>query len=449
MFTKSSAILASAVMVFVAPAFAQSTTAVLKRTLPVGTQTNLGVQTFPNARCVLHFFGESSSAPGIKLFANDRGIIHFSFQADVAGTQQFELDCTGDNGTSSVVPISLSSESGASDINNDSAVTLPDVGTVQEPLGPDPMSITPEQLRAAGYPRRPDQYKTPHLFASWAKMVTSRNTRVVFKPITRPDAPEFQYVQPSPPTPEAGFGTGPSLNGFKFIESIGEWVLPHTLGYPYAYPYQGNSRLAGWVGVQSLTDTQNILYQSGVAQDNTCVHSLPGYCWATVYNTWAWYESPPNDPSHPLTGFTVNEHDHIYVDVAVMNDLWQYNCLGPNMYFYIYNFRTNTYVQGLIPQKADHVMVCVGATQHSQFVVENQNRRGFTFPQWTDNFFMSGSARDDQNRSVLITETGTTIGMLPTTYVQMVSASSNNVMAYFAEDNYTHADVLFQWFAWQ
>lgn len=69
-------------MLFVTPALAQSTSTVLYRTIPVGTETHLGVHTIPNARCLLHPQGESSAAQPMKLFAADPGVVHFTIEMD-------------------------------------------------------------------------------------------------------------------------------------------------------------------------------------------------------------------------------------------------------------------------------------------------------------------------------------------------------------------------------
>ena len=342
-------------------ALAQSAATVLNRTLRVGTKTNLGVQTLPNAQCFMHYPGESSSASAIKLFANDRGVVHFTVQPKVAGTLQLELDCTGDNGATRVVPVSLSSEAGASDINNDPAVTLPDVGLVQEALGPDPMSITPEQLRAAGYPRRPDPFKDPHLFASWTKMVTSRNARVVSELIPRPDQ-SFRMDENS----SIWAGTGQRFG--MFIETVGQWTVPGT--WPVDIDTLPNaSEVSFWVGVAGVNWPYPALAQSGVEQLSYCAWYWDWeFCNWPVWTTYPWIEYYPDAPSQ--IGITVNEGDTIYVDVWLSDNAMNPNCTGQWMTAYMYNFDTNIYALYMAPIPAGRSMPCGPTYQTGLFIAE-------------------------------------------------------------------------------
>jgi len=245
-----------------APAAPNSTAAVVSRSLPIGVESKLGIQTLPNASCTLNLPTQASTIV-LKLFANGRGIVHFTMQPLVADTVTLSLQCADGTGASQTVPIQVTTSAGAVDVNSDTAVTIPDVGVVQEPLGPDPMSITEAQLRAAKYPPRPDPVNAPAKYQQWAKMVTSRNTRIE-DVIPRPNEPRFNPLQT-----DVNWGVGAEIpsTGQLFIDTQSWWVVPHTT--PDLHGPVGD--VAFWNGLYAQRQNNSAtLAKAGVDQQVYC-----------------------------------------------------------------------------------------------------------------------------------------------------------------------------------
>ena len=177
-------------------ASAQSSPIVIQRTIPVGIMTNLGIQMTPESVCTLQT-ANSVSLSAMKMYANDRGVLHFSVKPPLAGSNTLDLNCTRQDGGSFVVSVVLTATSSLGDINADASITLPDVGVLQPALGSDPALVTPQQLKAAGYPPKPDPIQSPQLYKAWSNFVTKPSTLVTSKFLPRPAEPKFM-TQNSP-----------------------------------------------------------------------------------------------------------------------------------------------------------------------------------------------------------------------------------------------------------
>ena len=395
----------------------------------------LGVQTLPNATCVLQS-GETTSTAPMKLFAADSGVVHFSIEMDNAGTVQLELNCTDNNGASRVVTISVSAEVGAPDINNDPTVTLPDVGVVQEPLGADPMSITPEQLTAAGYPRRPDPSKYPKMFAAWSKMVTSRNTRVTTNLVPRPNEPKL-----NPPQNGANHDAVVQT-GFIFGEANGEWNIPPLVPpYPYQQYLNQTAGDASWVGVQGDGGViyPTVLAQAGVIQYISCTSYSGNTCGAITRTNTSFSEYVPAYWA-PL-GITVTDGDEVYVDVYVCDVNGTYDCNGGHMHVIFYDLTSRAYGTWLVQAPAGTSMNCASG-QQAEFCLEWYGgvSGGYLFGDWSDDWEMYGFGWDFSGNVVPITDSSAN-----TLWDNIFDSSNPKPMAAFWPD-YTNDGIVFQWF---
>ena len=121
----------------------------------------------PNSECTLRTAGALGDDDTLPLFTDAHGNGSFWFKPPEDGVTRFELSCSDSTGVALTQSLELK---GRGDIE---AIRAPaPKGRVRLPLA-EPDSRSAEEIRAAGYPERPDPVKAPQIYALWKKIAAA------------------------------------------------------------------------------------------------------------------------------------------------------------------------------------------------------------------------------------------------------------------------------------
>jgi len=361
---------------------AQSPTISVHRAIPVGTMTHLGIQVPPNSVCSLSPTNVGTRN-ALALYANENGVMHLSVTPQLEETRELELNCTRQDGGPFVVSLVLTSSAALRDVAFDRSMSLPDVGVSQPALAPDASLVTPEQLKAVGYPPRPDPVRSPQLFKAWSDFVTKPTTRVTSKLIARHGEPHF---------------SGHQVNDSHWVgveHVIGMWdvtaaawtvpeLFPNLCPYP---PYGDLSEIGFWTGMEGTLKDNPALAQAGVDTIVQC-HYQGNYCDYIVRSTYPWVEYWPDD--FYQIPINVSPGDYVESMVELTDASGNINCSGGYLTVYSYNLSAGVYFYWIgLPIPAGRVQPCGNMNMAALFMGET--RTGY-YPANYNAIEMSGLA---------------------------------------------------------
>jgi hypothetical protein len=178
------------------------------------------------------------------------------------------------------------------------------------PEGFNPMEATPRQLRAYGYPARPDAERHPRLHEQWTR-VMSRPMRVI--------EPQFAVMKDKGHGSRQAYGL-PAGNGWggsiafaakgdtvTFVS--GQWTVPHI-----AAPKFGPCMCANWIGIDGANDDPNGNDSYDILQVGTT--QLIWGPFGGLPFSFAWVEWYP-ELSTEITNLAVSPGDIMYCVICV------------------------------------------------------------------------------------------------------------------------------------
>jgi hypothetical protein len=244
----------------VASAFAGRVLSTESHVLSADRDTTLAVMTDPGARCDLHAPGLERPENGMRLMADSGGKVIFRFKPESASSSGvLHLDCQAPDGTTTRKPLLLQGTVAGS--GEGDADMLPS-GTVELPALADPDGISPDDLAARGYPRRPDSKDDPRGYAAWRSQV-ARPLRMTPRVAAVPSGQSFAAPQPivgsasnfdeanwSGCFVEDAVPAGWSAPVPPFVISTGEVTVP-SVG---AYEANTTTAAAAWIGMGGFWD---------------------------------------------------------------------------------------------------------------------------------------------------------------------------------------------------
>jgi hypothetical protein len=218
----------------------------------------------PDAICSIHPEGAAAGQTmTAQLSAGNDGLVRLYRPASAWGTT-LALDCSSGAGTATVHV----------NLGDDSTFMIePDFGkpptvTVRPPLSADPTTVSQADLRAGGYPPRPDPFHQPTDYARWLQWISIPGTVVATKPVARLGFGKGGYQNGlTGPDPHWG-GQILYQNPTQYIMSFADFIVPSHAN--------DNGWAALWGGL-GFGGTNNALIQNGV--------------WLDPNNaTYLWYE---------------------------------------------------------------------------------------------------------------------------------------------------------------
>jgi hypothetical protein len=183
-------------------------------TLLAGAANVVTAQVLPNALCVLQ---SDRAGKSLELVSDDEGNVSFKVSPSQPGIVTHPgLSCSDKAGRAATYPLELRSAEGVP------ALRAPAPrGTVRPPLANPEMERTDDELRAGGYPRRPDPIKAPAEYKQWLDLVSSPGTFVTQALGQAPPTRTHNTTQQT--SNWAGYG---ATNDYPFLEVYGKWTQP-------------------------------------------------------------------------------------------------------------------------------------------------------------------------------------------------------------------------------
>ena len=145
----------------------------------------VSVATAPGARCRLYPDGAPGDAQrSLQVYGAAEGIVRF-FPPPASWGRVLTLDCAGADGATALGRVDLDD---ASTFFREPGLRdpAPAVRTRPPLAGGDPMRASLEELRAAGYPHRPDPVTAPTRYARWLDVVSHPVEQVAPRLVTHP-----------------------------------------------------------------------------------------------------------------------------------------------------------------------------------------------------------------------------------------------------------------------
>jgi hypothetical protein len=165
------------------------------------------------------------------------------------------------------------------------------------PEGFDPITATPRELLAYGYPARPDALRHPRQHELWMRTM-SRPIRLIEPELVatkkRSRGPRRDYGKPAggwcgsiayASSVNAGQPNAPVPESVQFV--MGQWTVPHIAG-----PKPGSSICSCWIGIDGANSDSG---SNDILQAGTTQQILENSDGGGDYGSFAWYEWFPGD----------------------------------------------------------------------------------------------------------------------------------------------------------
>jgi hypothetical protein len=233
----------------------------LRRSVRVGESNAVGFEVLPHALCQLD--------DGVRFATSDDGFGSFFATPQVAGVTRGRLACDDAAGRRATYSIELVASPDAP------VLTLPLLkGAMRPALAGDPMAPTQDELRAMGYPSRPDAVTNPEHYALWLRAVSHPATVVSGRPVAAPG----QRGAPLNTGNWAGYGV--RATGSKQYTNVATDVyVPIISRYDAAAPM---NIVSYWTGLGGFGSNGGGMFQGGI-QVNA---SLSGSTIVATTNPW-------------------------------------------------------------------------------------------------------------------------------------------------------------------
>jgi hypothetical protein len=292
----------------------------LRFTVRPRISTKVVIKTLPGAVCTLHKEDNTDSVKGLKLFADQDGIIRFHTRPyrESEVLRKMIIDCES-NGSVTRYPLELSVS-----FKPTREMPAPPVESVKPP--PEGTSILPalskedmlhlsdEELMNRHYPPRPNPEQAPGAFNRWCRAFSNPLTIIEPKTVSNPETTHGLMKRGTSSNTSnnwSGF-VAIAQGGGEYSLVSGQWNVPHVnpdrlAGVP---PTQTCSSF--WVGLDGYAGLIDLV-QAGTEQD--CLTEI--FPLGTdYYSYYAWTEFLPQQQyEEVITNFPANPGDEMLVTV--------------------------------------------------------------------------------------------------------------------------------------
>jgi hypothetical protein len=194
----------------------------------------------------------------------------------------------------------------------------------------DPIKASDHELRAHGYPDRPDAEDHPELHELWKQLMSRVTLMVAPVLIDLPVVEPPTVVSPGNPPPPTRGSSGNWAGSVAFAPAgdavtsvIGAWTVPHVVIPPGAHssiPYDSQAYIcATWVGIDGWNGDPGSLHtdplQAGTTQ---LIASVLGGMF-TIQSTFAWWEWVP-DPPFAIENVPVSAGDVMFCRIEARSE---------------------------------------------------------------------------------------------------------------------------------
>lgn len=326
----------------------------------------------PGAECSLHLAGDADPSHALHLFADDDGVVSFAADSQASSdAAQAVLDC---NEAGVAHPYAVDFRDAA--IRTRPAIARRADAVIRPALSGDPRLVTQAELVKGGYPLRPDPDRSPAMYATWLRAV-STPTELVGRGFVARAGVDTHYGNGASGTlkEESPWG-GAELNaGTSYSVVVAQWTLPSSIpsvsqGGVYTAPI--------WAGLDGDTDHGGSpdVIQAGTTFEvigiqlgkTSLVASYGG-----VFG-WAEYYSPTGTaaPTTPYTaGITISIGETIMVEAYPCDSNGNANMHGGYAFFEVEDVTTGkatTTTAGNFIKAPDNQFV--GGT--AEFIIEKE-----------------------------------------------------------------------------
>ena len=289
----------------------------VRYSLPPGYASELHVQTLPKAVCMVRRGGDPEGADGLRVLADDDGVVRLHVQPSNEHSEIAELAIDGEaDGRRIRIPVQLRASARASrDLPRPPARSrkaLRDGAAVRPALGEREMPrMDDEALREGGYPLRPNPTEAPGAFNAWRRAVSTPTTIIEPRVVAHPELHHGAIVT-------AGTETTSNWSGFELRGATGTydwvtgmWNVPSVTGETNTHTYS-----AFWVGLDG--DGVSDLVQAGTEQENYNFR-FPWFSLSiSVYYAWTEF-LPQQATEQQIANFPINPGDEIFCEVWIGN----------------------------------------------------------------------------------------------------------------------------------
>jgi hypothetical protein len=289
----------------------------------------------PFASCVLH--EDASSAAGLKIWADHRGIVRFFAESQSAVlSANLVLDCQtpGQALTTLIVDPSALASGTALDSAPQSLPIRPalDAHTAD--------TLSQAELVRGGYPPRPGPNQPADALNQWRAMISRPMTILPATGVIDPTRVNYPETDVSVPT-----WSGPTLmSAFTYGQIQGYWNVPNVLSHGKYIQLNATQYSSMWVGLDGgkLMGGSTDVAQAGT--DQNIYYNSNGSPF-TTYRSWA--EWAP-DPETILPAVTAYPGDSMYASVFIGDSSGNYNTSGGYLWFDVANLTRNYQTFGCI-----------------------------------------------------------------------------------------------------
>jgi hypothetical protein len=289
------------------------------------------LSTIPNSACTVpgHAPGESK-VPTV--YADDYGELSVSYSKVQTGGDRLLLDCAAPSGQHQTIDVDAAPEA----VRHALSDPLAAGHRLRPALSGDPLSYSQAEIRALGFPPRPDATKSPGRYANWLKMATRTMEYVPAAPGGREGAKFSPNLGTSPNWAGGQFQS--TLIPYQMVEAEGSFNIPTVT------PFSGSCEFpclvgtgAIWVGLDGNGDGgYTDIVQAGVEFDSYLIES---YAFVT-YEAWTEYWPAK---SVPVPNWTVHADDEFYDLVWVGDESGNLNAQSGTAWFEPVDYSNNQY----------------------------------------------------------------------------------------------------------
>ena len=289
----------------------------VRYSIPPGFSSELHVQTLPRAVCTLRREQDSDDTGGLRVLADDEGIVRLHAQPSIAHSEiaRMVIDAEAD-GKRLRVPLHLRPTAKR---NRDMPHPRPisrkpqrEGARIRPALAEhELLKVKDEALSEAGYPLRPHPDEAPGAFNAWRRAVSTPTTIVEPRAVAHPELHHGAIITDGPAT--SGNWSGFELRGpngtYDWV--TGMWNVPSVTGETNTHTYS-----AFWIGLDG--DGVSDLVQTGTEQEN---YNFDFFFFSLSFSVYyAWTEFLPQQPTEQqIANFPINPGDEIFSEVWIGN----------------------------------------------------------------------------------------------------------------------------------
>jgi Peptidase A4 family len=214
-------------------------------------------------------------------------------------------------------------------------------GVARPALTGDLTRYTQGELRARGFPPRPDPNRQPEAFASWAHLASTQATKVSSSVVSFPDV--FHGPAQKTASNDSSTWSGVVADGPTVYEIVSaQWKVPTAVNLcpspnPSVVPVQDS---LFWVGLDGWNT--NDLIQDGT-ESYAFEYTRLGCIFLASYSAWTEYWPLPEGT---LSNLTVHAGDMFYAEAWASDSAGNVNPSGGYGWFYMENMTTGAYFNG-------------------------------------------------------------------------------------------------------